>query len=98
MKDNDEMYPALTIGNFILGGGTLSSRLGDRVRQQEGLSYGIRSISSAHPIDDRGSMMIYAITNLLPAKLSFFLVVLFLIVVKHNLLQLPAVQKQNSLQ
>ena len=63
MKDNDPEYAALSIGNFILGGGALSSRLGDRVRQKEGLSYGVRSISSAHPIDDRGSIMVYAITN-----------------------------------
>ncbi len=43
MKDNDPDYPTLTIGNYILGGGALSSRLGDRVRQKEGLSYGIGS-------------------------------------------------------
>jgi len=63
LKDNDELYPGLVMGNFILGGGSLSSRLGDRVRQKEGLSYGVRSIANAHPIDDRGSLMIYAITN-----------------------------------
>ena len=51
------------MANFILGGGSLASRLGDRVRQQEGLSYGIRSGFSAHPIDDRGRLTISAITN-----------------------------------
>ena len=31
------------MGNYILGSGTLSSRLGDRIRQKEGLSYGVSS-------------------------------------------------------
>ncbi|MFO0925134.1 MAG: pitrilysin family protein [Pirellulales bacterium] len=55
--------PALRLGNFILGGGTLSSRLGDRIRQQEGLSYGV---SSAISIPSRGNdarFTINAITN-----------------------------------
>lgn len=55
--------PALRLGNFILGGGTLSSRLGDRIRQQEGLSYGV---SSAVSIPSRGNdarFTINAITN-----------------------------------
>ena len=43
MKDDDPDYPALVMGNYILGGGSLSSRLGDRVRQKEGLSYGVGS-------------------------------------------------------
>lgn len=56
-------YPALVLGNFILGGGTLSSRLGDRVRQQEGLSYGVGSGFSAQNLDERAVMYLYAITN-----------------------------------
>ncbi|MFO1063855.1 MAG: pitrilysin family protein [Pirellulales bacterium] len=63
MRDDDPDYPALIIGNFILGGGSLSSRLGDRVRQQEGLSYGIGSGISSHPIDKRTTLTISAITN-----------------------------------
>ncbi len=51
------------MGNFILGGGSLSSRLGDRVRQQEGLSYGVRSGVSARPKDGRVDFTLYAITN-----------------------------------
>jgi zinc protease len=51
------------LGNFILGGGGLSSRLADRVRQQEGLSYGVRSGLSARAKDDRTDFTIYAITN-----------------------------------
>lgn len=63
MRDDDPDYPALVIGNYILGGGALSSRLGDRVRQKEGLSYGVGSGVSAHPIDKRTSVNIFAITN-----------------------------------
>lgn len=63
MDDRDPDYAELVLANFVLGGGTLSSRLGDRVRQTEGLSYGIRSSFSAHPIDRRGSLTISAITN-----------------------------------
>ncbi len=43
MNDLDDDAVPLQIGNFILGGGTLSSRLGDRIRQREGLSYGVTS-------------------------------------------------------
>jgi len=63
MRDDDPQYAALVIGNFILGGGSLSSRLADRVRQQEGLSYGIRSSIDPHPIDKRCRFSVYAITN-----------------------------------
>ncbi|WP_322975165.1 M16 family metallopeptidase [Aporhodopirellula aestuarii] len=63
LSDMDPEYAALTLGNFILGGGSLSSRLADRVRQQEGLSYGVRSGVSPRPKDHRVDMTIYAITN-----------------------------------
>ncbi len=63
MNDSDPDYPALVIGNFVFGAGALSSRLGDRVRQREGLSYGVASGLTGHPIDKRTSLTIYAITN-----------------------------------
>lgn len=63
MSDSHPDYPALTIGNYILGAGALSSRLGDRVRQKDGLSYGVGSGLSSHPIDERTSLTIYAINN-----------------------------------
>jgi zinc protease len=63
MNDAAEDYPAMVIGNFVLGGGTLSSRLGDRVRQKEGLSYGVGSFLRASSLDDRTSFYMYAITN-----------------------------------
>lgn len=63
MSDADPDYPAMLLGNFIFGGGSLSSRLGDRVRQQEGLSYGVGSFLSAEELDKRASVTIFAICN-----------------------------------
>ncbi|WP_231617314.1 M16 family metallopeptidase [Novipirellula aureliae] len=63
LSDESPEYSALVLGNFILGGGGLSSRLADRVRQQEGLSYGVRSSLSARARDNRVDFIIYAITN-----------------------------------
>ena len=63
MSDAHPDYPALLIGNFILGGGSLSSRLGDRVRQQEGLSYGIGSFLQSRSLDERSAFAIFASTK-----------------------------------
>ena len=63
LADDDPEYASLVLGNFILGGGSLSSRLGNRVRQQEGLSYGVRSGISARAKDRRVDFTLYAITN-----------------------------------
>ncbi len=63
LRNDDPDYPALVIGNYILGGGSLSSRLGDRVRQKEGLSYGVGSMLNADALDKRASFMVFAIFN-----------------------------------
>jgi zinc protease len=63
MDDQDPDYPALVLGNFIFGGGSLSSRLGDRVRQKEGLSYGVGSSFTAGTEDKVGRLTINAICN-----------------------------------
>lgn len=63
MTDADPDYPALEIANFVLGGGTLSSRLGNRVRQKDGLSYGVGSRFSADAKDKAGRFMLFAICN-----------------------------------
>lgn len=62
MDDSHEDYPALVLGNFMLGGGFLSSRLANRIRNEEGLSYGVSSMLQAHPIDERGQFMTFAIS------------------------------------
>ena len=60
ISDEHPDYPALVLGNFILGAGSLSSRLGDRVRQKEGLSYGVSSNFVAAAQDDRANLMLGA--------------------------------------
>src|SRR5262249_23268561 len=50
LKEADPDYAALRLGNFLFGGGSLSSRLGNRIRQREGLSY---SVSSALAVSAR---------------------------------------------
>jgi zinc protease len=61
LRDDNPDYPALVLGNFLLGGGFLNSRLATRVRQQEGLSYGVSSSLSAGAMDAVGSFSTYAI-------------------------------------
>ncbi len=63
LSDADPEYASLVMGNYILGGGSLSSRLADRVRKQEGLSYGVRSSITARAKDNRVDLVVYAITN-----------------------------------
>jgi zinc protease len=63
VRDDDPDYPALTMGDYILGAGSLSSRLGTRVRQKEGLSYGVGSSIGASSLDPRASFSLQAISN-----------------------------------
>ena len=57
----DPDYPALMIANYIFGEGGLKSRLLDRIRQKEGLSYGGGSQLSAGELDRAGGFVISAI-------------------------------------
>ena len=52
LADNQQYYAA-QIGNLILGGGGLTSRLSRRVRTQEGLAYGVASVWTT-PARSRG--------------------------------------------
>jgi zinc protease len=63
MNDSDPDYAAMVIGDFIFGGSSLASRLGDRVRQQEGLAYGVGSHFAAESRDKRASITLYASYN-----------------------------------
>src|SRR5262249_61952820 len=60
IRDDDPDYPALTLGNYMLGGG-INSRLFRRIRQKEGLSYGVGSQFNASSRDKSGSFMGFAI-------------------------------------
>jgi zinc protease len=63
MNDEDSDYPALTVANYVFGGGPLASRLADRVRRKDGLSYGVGSVLQAGPIDKAGAFIMFAISN-----------------------------------
>jgi zinc protease len=68
LSDSDSDYPALRIGNFIFGGSTLASRLGDRIRQKDGLSYGATSSFVASSRDPVASLTVTVSTN--PANID----------------------------
>lgn len=61
MRDDNPDYPALVLGNYMLGGGFLSSRLAVRIRQKEGLSYGVGSGFNAASLDESGAFSANAI-------------------------------------
>ncbi len=61
MRDDDADYPALVLGNYMLGGGFLNSRLATRIRQKDGLSYGVGSQFNAGSLDAVGTFFAYAI-------------------------------------
>lgn len=63
LRDDQPKFAALLMGNYILGASAMSSRLGDRVRQKEGLSYSIASSLRANAIDEYAEFTIRAITN-----------------------------------
>ena len=60
LKDTDADYPALVLGNYILGAG-MNSHLFARIRGKEGLSYGIGSMLQATPKEDLTRFLSYAI-------------------------------------
>jgi zinc protease len=61
LRDDDFDYPALLLGNEVLGGGFLNSRLATRVRQQDGISYGVGSFINVSSEDRASRLIIYAI-------------------------------------
>lgn len=60
LRDKDPDYPALALGNYLLGGSP-DARLSRRIREQAGLSYSVRSWLSAGAIDAVGEFGISAI-------------------------------------
>ncbi|MBK7859115.1 MAG: insulinase family protein [Archangiaceae bacterium] len=61
MKDSDPDYAALVVADYMLGGGFLSGRVPQRLREKEGLSYGAGTFMDAPPLDDGAVIMGYAI-------------------------------------
>ena len=60
LRDEHADFPALVLGNYMLGGGP-DSRLWKRVREQEGLSYSVGSFLSASSFDEKGNFGLFAI-------------------------------------
>jgi zinc protease len=61
ISDEHPDYPALLLANYIFGGGSgMSSRLMERVRQKDGLSYGVGSQLSINSLDRAGRFTISA--------------------------------------
>lgn len=63
LRDDAPDYPALVVGNDILGGSGFASRLMSRIREKEGLSYGVGSMFRAMSLDERATFSVYAICN-----------------------------------
>ena len=68
VKDGDDDYAALRVGNYLLGQAPLASRLSVRVRGKDGLSYGVGSQFRADALDPDARFTINAITN--PANMQ----------------------------
>ena len=61
MKDEDADYPAMLIANYIFGGSG-GSRLFKRIRDKEGLSYGISSGFRVPPQEEGATFTVFAIS------------------------------------
>ena len=74
IRDDHADYPALLLGNYMLGGGFLSSRLATRIRQKDGLSYGVGSGLNVSALDQWGrftATAIYAPQNVDKLEAAF---------------------------
>jgi zinc protease len=74
LRDDDPDYPALVLGNYILGGSSLTSRLYMRIRQNEGLSYQVGSQLQVSSLDKSGTfsgIAIYAPQNAAKVEAAF---------------------------
>ncbi|MFB0948178.1 MAG: pitrilysin family protein [Spirosomataceae bacterium] len=60
ISDSHPDYVPLMLGNYMLGGGFLNSRLATRIRQKDGLSYAVGSQLSASAQDENGTFLTYA--------------------------------------
>ncbi|HEX8558427.1 MAG TPA: pitrilysin family protein [Pyrinomonadaceae bacterium] len=74
LRDDHPDYAALVLGNYMLGGGFLNSRIATRLRQKEGLSYGAGSSLNVSPLDQWGrftATAIYAPQNVEKLEAAF---------------------------
>ncbi len=61
LRDDHPDYAALLLGNYMLGGGFLNSRLASRIRGKDGLSYGVGSGIQVSSLDESGRFTANAI-------------------------------------
>ncbi|MBC8115214.1 MAG: insulinase family protein [Candidatus Saccharimonas sp.] len=61
LSDADADYPALVVANETFGGSGFASRLMGRIREKEGLSYGVGSVFRAASLDPRATLSMYGI-------------------------------------
>jgi zinc protease len=61
LRDDDPDFPALVVANYLFGDGGLSSRLMDRIRQKDGLSYSGQSSLNVSALDRAASFVVRAI-------------------------------------
>jgi zinc protease len=60
MSDEDPDFPAMSFANYMFGGSP-GARLFKRIREKEGLSYGVQSIYSVPAKDDGSQFLVFAI-------------------------------------
>jgi zinc protease len=64
LTDENPDYPAIVMANYIFGGSGTGSRLFARIRDKEGLSYGVQSVVNAGiREDDGGTFLAVAFSN-----------------------------------
>jgi zinc protease len=61
LSDGDPDYAAMVVGAQIMGGGFLKSRMANRMRQQDGVSYAVGSQFQARPIDKEAFAITFAL-------------------------------------
>ncbi|MFZ6645652.1 M16 family metallopeptidase [Undibacterium sp. TJN25] len=60
VSDHHPEYAALSLGNYLLGGST-NSRILERIRQKDGISYGGGSYLNPSPVDESANFVVVAI-------------------------------------
>lgn len=65
ISEHSDDYEALNIATTILGGGFLNSRIAERLRQKDGVSYGAGANATidSDKVDENSSLFVYAIYN-----------------------------------
>lgn len=61
LRNDDRDYPALVMADYLMGGGFLNSRLATRIREKDGLSYGVGTFLNTSAQDSSASLLTYAI-------------------------------------